>query len=158
MFQGVRYAPHSVRSETHRSPLSSAECNLLTSFTYIVARKFLIDECAILFLGIKKDSVKSISAFYAVFRLCNAHKLYFNIVFKLLPYVALANGASLCSIKAHLTHHSLLPNTCQILTLTIRGRSPPSSSFFTISSLCSCPKASIVILSSTVAFLLMLTN
>ena len=27
MFQGVRYAPHSVRSETHRSPLGSAECN-----------------------------------------------------------------------------------------------------------------------------------
>ena len=26
MFQGVRYAPHSVRSETHRSPLGSAEC------------------------------------------------------------------------------------------------------------------------------------
>lgn len=28
MFQGVRYAPHSVRSETHRCPLGSAECNL----------------------------------------------------------------------------------------------------------------------------------
>ena len=55
----------------------------------------MLDECAILFLGIKKDSVKSISAFYAVFRLCNAHKLYFNIVFKLLPYVALANTDTL---------------------------------------------------------------
>ena len=32
----------------------------------------MLDECAILFLGIKKDSVKSISAFYAAFRLCNA--------------------------------------------------------------------------------------
>lgn len=28
MFQGVRYAPHSVRSETHRSPLGSAECKI----------------------------------------------------------------------------------------------------------------------------------
>ena len=38
----------------------------------------MLDECAILFFGIKKDSVKSISAFFAVFRLCNAHKLYFQ--------------------------------------------------------------------------------
>ena len=35
MFQGVRYAPHSVRSETHRSPLGSAECNQQTLRNYI---------------------------------------------------------------------------------------------------------------------------
>ena len=62
-----------------------------TSFIYIVARKFLLDECEILFFGIKKDSVKSISAFFAVFRLCNAHKLYSMLFSNLLPYMALAN-------------------------------------------------------------------
>mgnify|MGYP006992615734 CR=1 FL=1 len=35
--------------------------------TYIVAGDYQDDECAILFLNINKDSVKSISAFYAVF-------------------------------------------------------------------------------------------
>lgn len=43
---------------------------------------------------IKKDSVESISAIYAVFRLCNARKVVFRCVFKLLPYVALALMAS----------------------------------------------------------------
>lgn len=44
---------------------------------YIVARDNQDDECAILFFDIKKDSAKSISAFYTVFRLCNAHKVIF---------------------------------------------------------------------------------
>lgn len=43
-----------------------------------------------LIVDIKKDSVKSILPFTLSFRLCNAHKLYFNVVFKLPPYVALA--------------------------------------------------------------------
>ena len=44
-----------------------------------------------MFLVIKKDSVKSISAFYTVFlAFATPIILYFNVVFKLLPYVALA--------------------------------------------------------------------
>lgn len=55
----------------------------------------MLDEYAILFLNIKKDSAKAFLPSTLSFRLCNAHKLYFNVVFKLLPYVALANRRSL---------------------------------------------------------------
>ena len=34
-------------------------------------------------VGIKKDSVESISAIYAVFRLCNAHKVLFSCFFQI---------------------------------------------------------------------------
>lgn len=54
----------------------------------------MLDEYAILFLNIKKDSAKAFLPSTLSFRLCNAHKLYFNVVFKLLPYVALAKEAS----------------------------------------------------------------
>lgn len=45
--------------------------------------------------NIKKDSVESISALTrCLFAFATPIKLYFNVVFKLLPYVALAFGAT----------------------------------------------------------------
>lgn len=61
------------------------------STVYIAAMNFKIDEYAILFLNIKKDSAKSISAFYAVFLpLQRTYKVVFQSCFPLLPYMALA--------------------------------------------------------------------
>ena len=47
---------------------------------YIATGNYQDDECAMLFLNIKKDSVKSISAFYAVFgAFATPIKLYFDV-------------------------------------------------------------------------------
>ena len=62
---------------------------LILLYTYIVARDYQDDECAILFLNIKKDRVKSILALYSVFlAFATPIKFYFDAFFKLLPYVA----------------------------------------------------------------------
>ena len=57
--------------------LTEAGAETLELFGAPLSREIRDDECAISFLNIKKDSVKSISSFYAVFRLCNAHKILF---------------------------------------------------------------------------------
>jgi len=61
------------------------------SVVYIAAMSFKIDEYTILFLNIKKGSVKSISAFYAAFSpLQRPYKVIFQFCFPLLLYMALA--------------------------------------------------------------------
>ena len=68
----------------------------------------MLDECAILFFGIKKDSVKSISTFYTVFRLCNAHKTVFQYCFQITALCGVSKG----SVRVFLYGFPLLPIGC----------------------------------------------
>jgi hypothetical protein len=67
---------------------------LLTSFAYIVTKEVLLCECASSIFS-KKYSVESLSASTLYFAFAMPRIQYLIVVFKLLPYVALANEFTL---------------------------------------------------------------